>query len=396
MRKQSYYVWFLGAKESRGLRGVQYIAPVLRFLLDRERELEPAKVTLQVSSKGVKMVQNVSRGRGKLEQVKHFIPQQAVTCAHQEEDVVCAILLLYNPVTHCPVHVHAYRCDSPETAAMLKSQLQQLSQRPENQTRFRQIEHRLAAKGLLPETHSPLRSSRTRNTLVDKGVEERPFVLRRDQPRQKYSRTLASDGRTDDGSDHNEELSSSPVPSTRQRSRGITSLYDSLAAELREKLGNPQKGPLLLPPKDYDTVSRRQGDLKEVEHRRCTQRELVGARAAKPRESGSSGKSSSGISSDVHRDWRCSDEEEQPLPPSCSRRNILQDPRFRALEQRLTAKILEGPQRKSIAEAPAQEEGRLVRRPVESSQQGHHERVGARRKVYADVPPHLNFHRREN
>ena len=30
VRKSSYYVWFLGAKESKGLRGEEYILPVVR------------------------------------------------------------------------------------------------------------------------------------------------------------------------------------------------------------------------------------------------------------------------------------------------------------------------------------------------------------------------------
>ena len=62
------------------------------------------------------------------ENVKHFIPHHAITCAVQgsspNEDVVSTILLIYNPATACPVHVHSYRCDSPETAQLLQEQLQ--------------------------------------------------------------------------------------------------------------------------------------------------------------------------------------------------------------------------------------------------------------------------------
>ena len=60
--------------------------------------------------------------------MKHFIPHHAITCAVQgsspNEDVVSTILLIYNPATACPVHVHSYRCDSPETAQLLQEQLQ--------------------------------------------------------------------------------------------------------------------------------------------------------------------------------------------------------------------------------------------------------------------------------
>lgn len=273
IKKQSYYVWFLGAKESRGLRGVEYIGPVLRFLLERERETEPPKVTLQVSGKGIKMVQNIARGaRGKMEQVKHLIPQHAVTCVHQDGDLVCCILLLYNPVTRCPVHVHVYRCDSPETASMLRQQLQQLVERPDNQTKFREIEHRLAVKGLLRE-HSFHNHHHHHH--------HHPGPPR-----------MPSDGRTEDGSEDRSDVSEveededggsatapprRPVVAAPPAARGqpsvgsaassggerMASLYASLAAELREKLSNPTRGPLLLPPRDYGTVCKRSSSRPE-------------------------------------------------------------------------------------------------------------------------------------
>lgn len=66
--------------------------------------------------------------------------------------MVACILLLYNPVTRCPVHVHAYRCDSKETATLLTAQLTTLILRPDNQKKMSEIEGRLKAKGLLLPT----------------------------------------------------------------------------------------------------------------------------------------------------------------------------------------------------------------------------------------------------
>lgn len=43
----------------------------------------------------------------------------------------------------------------------------------------------------------------------------------------------------------------------------MASLYASLAAELREKLSNPTRGPLLLPPRDYGTVCKRTSSRPE-------------------------------------------------------------------------------------------------------------------------------------
>lgn len=41
--------------------------------------------------------------------MKHLVPGHAVLAAVQREDVVAATLLLPNPATNNPVHVHAYR-----------------------------------------------------------------------------------------------------------------------------------------------------------------------------------------------------------------------------------------------------------------------------------------------
>lgn len=73
---------------------------------------------------------------------KHFIPHNAITDAVQSDDIVAVVLLLYNPATKCPLHVHAYRCDSDSTAKSLHEQLQILINRPENQKRFAELETR--------------------------------------------------------------------------------------------------------------------------------------------------------------------------------------------------------------------------------------------------------------
>lgn len=57
VQKASYYVWFLGAQEARGLRGSKILLPVIPRLVERSLEQEPLKVTLQVSHKGLKIIQ---------------------------------------------------------------------------------------------------------------------------------------------------------------------------------------------------------------------------------------------------------------------------------------------------------------------------------------------------
>lgn len=57
VQKASYYVWFLGAQEAKGLRGSKVLLPAIPKLLDRARMQEPLKVTLQISHKGLKIIQ---------------------------------------------------------------------------------------------------------------------------------------------------------------------------------------------------------------------------------------------------------------------------------------------------------------------------------------------------
>lgn len=44
--------------------------------------------------------------------MKHLVPGHAVLAAVQREDIVAATLLLPNPATNNPVHVHAYRSEN--------------------------------------------------------------------------------------------------------------------------------------------------------------------------------------------------------------------------------------------------------------------------------------------
>ncbi|KAL1489427.1 hypothetical protein ABEB36_014323 [Hypothenemus hampei] len=261
IKKSSYYVWFLGAKESKGLRGAEYIIPVIRHLEEREKDVEPFKVTLQVSHKGLKIIQSiVSQGqktsKPKNETIKHFIPHNTITYVYQHEDIIACILLLFNPVTKCPLHVHAYRCDSLETASHLKQQLQILIDRPENQKKISEIENRLKPIEKIKKIESSLGSDTGASTRESESSSEERFAL--------------------------------------ENSR-ISSLYESVAAELRAKLCK-KSSPILLPPRDYDTVHRQKGNLTGIELRRCLNANIVGQNVKTKRLESSGG--SSGIGSD--------------------------------------------------------------------------------------------------
>ena len=233
IRRASYYVWFLGAEECRGLRGNEVVRPVVQYLVGRERDHEPEKVTLQVSHRGIKLLQQQGSSGRVAAAAKHFIPASALTYVQQqpapEDDIVSAVLLIYNPLTRCPVHLHVYRCDSTETAQLLRGHLQQLLQRPQQQAKLSALEARLSARGVLPGGGN------------------------------------SSNSRGSDGASTGSSISSSGGGSGNGGGRGpsgerMALLYDSLAAELREKLNVGTKGsPILLPPRDYDNPSSASG-----------------------------------------------------------------------------------------------------------------------------------------
>ena len=225
------------------------------------------------------------------EAVKHFIPHHAITCSLRTEDVVSAILLIYNPATACPVHVHSYRCDSVETAELLHKQLETLVHRPDNQKKFLEIESRLQEKGLLHRVASSAGSSKLGSD----------------------GRSVGRESDSGAGSDKGSQLAGA--------GDRIACMYDNLAAELREKLGGKQ--PLLLPPRDYDTVHRSRGTTDPgIENRKSLNPAIVGTIGAL--EGGGQSRASEGKSSGIG-----SEEAPSPGPdtdPGYLARDTLEEP----------------------------------------------------------------------
>lgn len=104
------------------------------------------------------------------------------------------------------------------------------------------------------------------------------------------SDTGTSTRESDEGSEERTSVDLSPTQ---------PSIFDSLAAELRAKL-NGNGPPLLLPPRDYDTMHRSKGNLAAIELRRCRNKLIVGApNPDATKKQGISSRGSSGIGSDL-------------------------------------------------------------------------------------------------
>lgn len=213
-----------------------------------------------------------------------------------------------------------------------------LIDRPDNQQKFAEIESRLAAKGLI--SHQQLLNNNNLNQNIikqqliktnqitngdndytsqqahlqqlnngkNKSIHQTQLIFTSAHDlsnRSKRNNTLTSDGRSAED-DFNQTDGYSPTirsepdgqpslnkslvesKSSSGNSSGsspppqapnpiVIEMYENLAQELKAKLSNKQAhGPLLLPPRDYDTVCRSQGKLVEQEKRACTNKLLVG------------------------------------------------------------------------------------------------------------------------
>lgn len=171
------------------------------------------------------------------------------------------------------MHVHVYRFDSPDTAKSFVNFLNYIISM--NIERTNQIEQQLIEKGHIDDP-------RERNMAP---VSPRP------QPNMDY-RLESSDGMSDrafhdDSGADSASFSDEGYPSgSDDIEPDLQSLkdavpFDSVTDELKTRLRLTETqgaAPLLLPPKDYDTVVRRHGDIEKAGKRKCLQIPIIGGR----------------------------------------------------------------------------------------------------------------------
>ena len=196
----------------------------------------------------------------------------------------------------------------------MRNQLQLLIERPENQKKFAEIEARLASKGLISQqqllnnvNQNVIKQQIIKTNQITNGnndytssSQQKQQILNKNKSihqttqliytathhdsanRSKHNNTLTSDGRSasdecnqSDGysptirsepdvqTSLNKSLaesksssgnSSGSSPPPQAPNPVVIEMYENLAQELKTKLNNPSEfGPLLLPPRDYDT-----------------------------------------------------------------------------------------------------------------------------------------------
>ena len=282
-KKHQFYVQFLGWVETGGLVGTRYTDPVIHDLRKKARKWKYApKLTLQVSKKEMKITQDLQEEKKKSKKIKTIkfpiIPSRDITYAVQAmspidgspDDVVACIYLGYVPRTKRYVHVHVYRFDSPETATTFVRFLNHVIASFADRTA--EIERQLIQQGHLEDP---------------RGITSRPYEPPHHNMNHRFN---SSDGMSDrafndDSAADSGSFSDDAFPSgSDEIEADLQSLreavpFDSVTDELKTRLRlteTKKSAPLLLPPKDYDTIVRRHGHLDKADKRKCLQIPIVG------------------------------------------------------------------------------------------------------------------------
>lgn len=287
-KKQQFYVQFLGWVETSGLRGVRYTDPVINDLRRKAKKWKYApKLTLQVGKKEMKITQDIQDEKKKGKKIKTIkfpiIPSRDITFAVQAQnpldgtpdDIVACIYLGYVPRTQRYVHVHVYRFDSSETATTFTRFLNHII--ASNADRTLDIERQLIQQGHIEDQPSR----------VPINVHVRTTHMNHNNNRFNSSDGMSDRAQFEDSGADSGSFSDEGFPSgSDDIEPDLQSLkdavpFDSVTDELKARLRLTETqaaAPLLLPPKDYDTVVRRHGDLDKATKRKCLQIPIVGSR----------------------------------------------------------------------------------------------------------------------
>nr|XP_022341130.1 uncharacterized protein LOC111135396 [Crassostrea virginica] len=303
-KTQKFYVEFLGWIESRGLMGEKYVRPVVDDLRRKHQKWRNApKLTVQVSKAELKISQDVpeKNKKNKSKNIKFpIIPVEDVTFVSQArhpvtghpDDIVACIYLGYIPRTKRSVHVHVYRFDSPQTATKYVRMIQGVMGMQED--RLKQVEFSLIARGEIEDPIGTTFVYRPRSSPRDPGIGSSDGMS---EPRTDSAPDSAAASTCSTNSFPSDEIEPDLISLRDQMP------FESVTDELRQKLSMTAKEgkPLLLPPKDYDTIRRKQGNLENVSTRRCLNTSIVGNMPlSSPRSRNTSDESGIGLDSPRH------------------------------------------------------------------------------------------------
>ncbi|CAH1801562.1 unnamed protein product [Owenia fusiformis] len=270
-----YYVWYMGWKECRSLRGQDDIIPVAKALVSRRSTNDVPTLTLEFAKKELKITQEKEKRKGKIEKIKYpSIPTKDITFSCKVyDDVVGCVYLGFNPKTQCAVHVHVYRFDSGATADSFLRDTRAIFESSANRERLRKVEEELLASGQIDATRLRRREQASVPIVPKSYMENEP--LSRGEYRREIRHSRQSSGSNEDQDRRSDSIGGETEQYPDEKDLAFLSVNDELRAKLKL-----DTAPILLPPKDYDTVRRKHGDLEGIEERKSQQKPIVGDRGA--------------------------------------------------------------------------------------------------------------------
>lgn len=259
-----FYVEFLGWLPCLGIRGNIYTNSIAYELIARKRNFPAVpKMTLQVSLIDIKFSTDDPDGhhQEKITSVKYpciMMKDVTYTALMPEpyDDIATCIFVGFNPVTRSMLHTHVYQFDSPATASTFVNRLNKTVATSQHQAYINQVEDQLRREGYLnasvakspPPTRFPKSTNAETHPVEHREPEQAPYITPEMQSMQ------------------------------------------AMTNELKHKL-KMRDSPLLLPPKDYDTIRRKQGRLEDISNRKSLNELVVGRTAVEAAASGSKEKS---------------------------------------------------------------------------------------------------------
>ncbi|XP_012943015.1 uncharacterized protein LOC101862894 [Aplysia californica] len=254
-KKSQFYVEFLGWMECRGVRGARYTDPVIRELRRRQQKKDkPPKLTIQVRENFTYMRSYVQFVEIQFYLVlgTHGVFDSSVLC-HLGEQCGWSWFDLFDEAT---------------TAATFARQISTLVD--SNKDHIRDVEIDLANRGEIEDPRLSSSDGLSEQHTTDSAVGSASSAYSDEEPP-----TSGSDDIDPDLQSLHEVMA-----------------FDNVADELKFRLQMADK-PLLLPPKDYDTISRAHGNLEHINRRRCLNLQVVGDWASEKKER--NGSSESGV-----------------------------------------------------------------------------------------------------
>jgi len=334
-RKGKYTALYVASSPCYELPSVDDIAVGVRDLVRGGPTSSAAlpRLTLTVSGKGFKVVRHAApvladtgarrqrrahRPERGVDKVRHSLSDIVLVGQGVDSDVRAAAALVlhgFDSDISSWLHVHVYWFDDggPETAARFVRQISELIDTPQHRDDVKQLENRMIASGQIrPRSHKPpvdfavqpRMNVNGRSNKADKYVRRRlsataAAVYRQPEVeicRQNSCKTSEDDCKWPESQSRVSRMSCSDLSNAeymmwshdqttyvdgdgaRQTpvSLAVPTSVASLASELKARLATG--APILLPPKDYDTVTRSRGNLNGIEDRRCVNVNVVGGR----------------------------------------------------------------------------------------------------------------------